>query len=160
MRQKSELDVVERQIVTLLQKDGRTTTADMARSIDVAEPTVRRKLNRLIQDGIIKVRAVADPQRLGFNAPAYIGLDVERSQIEAVAEKLCSYPMVEDVSILTGPYDILIRAAFESTSQLYEFVLHELGAVSGIRDTHSFLVMRNMKFSGLEAVVGDAEQSP
>ena len=160
MRDKAQLDSVERQIISLLQEDGRKTTAEMARLISVAEPTVRRKLTRLLQEEIIKVRAVSDPARLGFSAPAFIGLDVDRARIEAVAEKLCTYPMVEDVVILTGPYDILIRAAFESTTELYEFVLHELGTVEGIRDTHSFLVMRNLKFSGLKTLLHESEESP
>lgn len=141
----------------ILQEDGRRTTADMARTIGVAEPTIRRKLNRLLDEQIVKLRAISDPVRLGFNAPAFIGLDVERSQLEAVADKLCSYPMVEDVVILTGPYDILIRAAFESSSHLYDFVLNELSKLEGIRDTHSFLIMRNLKHADLRAVANDAD---
>ncbi len=158
MRSKPHLDPVERQIVTILQEDGRTTTADMARSIGVAEPTIRRKLNRLLDEQIVKLRAISDPVRLGFSAPAFIGLDVERAQIEAVAEKLCSYPMVEDVVILSGPYDILVRAAFESSSQLYDFVLKELSKVEGIRDTHSFLIMRNLKHADLRAVPNGSDE--
>jgi Lrp/AsnC family transcriptional regulator for asnA, asnC and gidA len=159
MRSKAKLDKVERQIIAILQENGRETTAEMARKIDVVEPTIRRKLNRLLQEGIITVRAVADPVRIGFSAPAFIGLDVDRARIEEIAEKLCLYPMIEDVVILTGPYDILVRGAFESTSHLYEFVLHELASLEGIRDTQSFLIMRNFKFSGLKVALNDRDES-
>ncbi|NIR31953.1 MAG: Lrp/AsnC family transcriptional regulator [Gammaproteobacteria bacterium] len=136
----------------LLQADGRMRTVQIARQMGASEPSVRRKLARLLDEGIITVRATADPAALGYAAPAYIGLDVERSEIEAVAEFLSQYSMIEAVAVITGPYDILIKAAFHSTSELYNFVLHELTKVAGIKDSHSFLVLRSFKHTGLEGV--------
>jgi len=159
MRSKTKLDPVERQIIAMLQENGRTTTAEIARAIGVAEPTIRRKLNRLLSDEIINIRAVSFPEKLGFLAPAYIGLDVDRTTIETVAEKLCSYPMVEDVVILTGPYDILIRVAFESTADLYEFVMHELSNLEGIKDSHSFVVLKSLKHSDLRGLGRDGVEN-
>jgi Lrp/AsnC family transcriptional regulator, regulator for asnA, asnC and gidA len=152
-----DFDQSEVKIIRLLQRNGRMSTAELARETGTSEPTVRRKLARLIDDGIITIRAVSDPVALGYAAPAYIGLDVERHRIEEVAQTLSSYPMIETVAVITGPYDILVKAAFHSTTELYDFVLKELAKVKGIKDSHSFLVLRNFKHEGLTSV---AERVP
>jgi Lrp/AsnC family transcriptional regulator, regulator for asnA, asnC and gidA len=152
-----DFDQSEVKIIRLLQRNGRMSTAELARETGTSEPTVRRKLGRLIDDGIITIRAVSDPVALGYAAPAYIGLDVERHRIEEVARTLSSYPMIETVAVITGPFDILVKAAFHSTTELYDFVLKELVKVKGIKDSHSFLVLRNFKHEGLTSV---AERIP
>jgi Lrp/AsnC family transcriptional regulator for asnA, asnC and gidA len=152
------LDRVEARIIKLLQRDGRMPTSEIARAADVSEPTARRKLQRLVAEGIITIRAVSDPVALGYAAPAYIGLDVDRPKIEEVAAFLREYPMIETVAVTTGPFDILVKAAFHSTAELYDFVLKELTKVEGIKDSHSFLVLRNFKHEGLHGVA-DAERA-
>lgn len=152
----SKLDRIEAEIVRHLQKDGRLTTSELARLSGASEPTVRRKLARLLKDKIITVRAVADPFALGYAAPAYIGLDVERPKIEEVSTFLCSYPNIESVDVVTGPYDLLLKAAFHSTAELYHFVLKELTKAEGIKDSNSLLVLRNFKHNSLEGVANVA----
>jgi Lrp/AsnC family transcriptional regulator, regulator for asnA, asnC and gidA len=147
-----DFDQSEINLIRLLQRNGRMSTAELSRETGTSEPTVRRKLARLIDDGIITIRAVSDPVSLGYAAPAYIGLDVERHRIEEVAQVLSGYPMIETVAVITGPFDILVKAAFHSTSELYDFVLKELAKVEGIKDSHSFLVLRNFKHEGLTTV--------
>ena len=146
------LDRVEAAIIRLLQKDGRMATSEIARSCGASEPTVRRKMARLLKEEIISIRAVADPFSLGYAAPAYIGLDVERPKIEEVARFLSNYPMIESVAVVTGPYDLLIKAAFHSTEELYDFVLKELTKQDGIKDSNSFLMLKSFKHHGHEGV--------
>lgn len=156
----AKLDRVERQIIRLLQKDGRLATSEIARECGVSEPTARRKLGRLLEENIISIRAVADPIALGYAAPAYIGLDVERSKIEEVSSFLSRYPLIESVAVVTGPHDVLIKAAFHSTAELYDFVLKELTKSDGIKDSNSFLVLKSFKHVGLEGVADIETENP
>jgi Lrp/AsnC family transcriptional regulator, regulator for asnA, asnC and gidA len=150
----AKLDRVEKQIVRLLQRDGRMATSEIARECGVSEPTARRKLARLLDDKVISIRAVADPIVLGYATPAYIGLDVERSKIEKVSKFLSHYPMIESVAVVTGPHDVLVKAAFDSAAELYDFVLKELTKADGIKDSNSFLVLKSFKHCGFEGVPG------
>lgn len=145
-----ELDQHEAHIIRCLQRDGRMPTSEIAREIGISEPTVRRKLARLLEDGTITIRAVADPFALGYAAPAYIGINVDRQKIEEVARVLAAYPMIETVAVVTGPSDLLIKAAFRSTDELYGFILKELIRVEGIRDTDTLFVLKSFKHTGLE----------
>lgn len=124
-------------------------TVDVARRMGVSEPTARRKLARLQEAGVIHVVAIADPAPLGYDASAYIGLDVDRSRIQEVAAKLAEYDAITSVVVATGPYDIIIEAAFPTMQDHYEFVLNELAKYEGIQDSHSFIVLQRFKMAGL-----------
>ena len=131
----SSLDRVDKEIVCILQEDGRTPISEMARTIGVSEPTIRRKLGRLLSEEIVSIRAISDPFKLGFGASAYIGLDVELGRIEEVAALLGGYPMIESVAVTTGPHDITIKATFDSIAELTAFVVGELASIEGIKDS-------------------------
>lgn len=148
MEHPARLGETERQIVLLLQEDGRMSTSEMARRIGVSEPTVRRKLTYLLDSGTVQIRAVSNPVSLGFEASAIIGVDVKRDNIGHVAEVLKQFSFVESVAVTTGPYDLMIQACFKNLRELYDFILVELASVEGIEDSHSFMILKHEKYGG------------
>ena len=60
-------------MVELLQLDGRLSIASLARDLGVTEVTARRKLKRLLDDGIIQVVATVDPFDVGYESPVIVG---------------------------------------------------------------------------------------
>lgn len=135
------LDKTEREIVKLLQKDGRMSFVDMAEQIGVTEGTIRRKFYRLLEDGIIRIAAVTDPFQVGFHAPAIIGLNVDQSRIREIAERLRALPRVHYVAITTGIYDIIVYAFFSDNREMATFVLEEVSKIEGITNTQTSLVL-------------------
>lgn len=142
------LDPVERKIALLLQEDGRMTTAELARRSGASEPTVRKKLQAMQASGVLKVRASVEPVHMGYQASAYIGLDVDRARITDVAKCLAAFPFIDSVSVTTGPYDLMLKGNFETIPDLYDFLFGELADIEGITDTNSFLVFQNFKYEG------------
>lgn len=141
------LDKHERQILLLLQKDGRMSIVDIAQAIGVTEGTVRRKLARLFGEGIIKVAAVADPQAIGFNSPAIIGLKVDRGRVLEVAEAVCRLKEVRYAALTTGDNDLVIEGYWANNEELSRFLLDELPKVQGILETRTSLLLRLLKQS-------------
>ncbi len=68
------MDTLDREIIQLLQVNGRLNNAEIARAISVSEGTVRRRLKRLRDDSVIKVVAVPDVEKMGKSVTAMIGL--------------------------------------------------------------------------------------
>lgn len=130
------------------------STAEMARRLSISEPTVRKKLTQLTQEGRVRIRATADPVDLGYQASAFIGIDVERNAIIKVAKVLQQYDFVDSVAVTSGPYDLIIKACFETLGDLYDFILVELAAVDGIKDSNSLMILQNIKNDGLIGVAG------
>ena len=91
-RARHHLDPTERRMVELLQEDGRLSIVRLAKALGVTEVTARRKLRRLLTDGIIQIVATVDPFDVGYETPVIIGLKVQRSKLDKVAKELNQRP--------------------------------------------------------------------
>ena len=140
-----EVDELDRRIIELLQRDGRASNAKMARGLGVSEGTVRRRLARLLQEEVIRVVAIAEPERLGYHTSAFIGLQVDPARVEAVASQLAELAEAENVTITTGAYDIFIWVNLASGEALATFLHTKVGTVDGVRHTETFVCLQAMK---------------
>lgn len=138
-------DELDRQIVGVLQTDGRASNAAMARDLNVSEGTVRRRLAKLLEDRVIRVVAIAEPEQMGFHTSAFIGLQVDPSSVEAVADELSSLPETEHVAITTGSYDIFIWVNLPSSEALATFLHRKVGPIAGVRHTETFVSLETKK---------------
>ena len=60
------LDEINGQIIDILREDGRSSNASIARRLGMSEGTIRRRLNMLINSGIVKVNVILDPAKWDF----------------------------------------------------------------------------------------------
>ena len=112
------LDAVDREIVALLRQDGRMAFTDIAKQLELPESTVRYRVQRLLQSEIMQISARLNPQKLGLPHIVTFRLNVERHQIEPVAEALAAIPEVQFVAIVTGHYNIITDACFGTHEDL------------------------------------------
>lgn len=142
------MDELDRKIMALLQADGRTSNAKIARHVGVSEGTIRRRLKHLLEEGIIHVVAIPEPERLGFATEALIGVQVEPDKIDSVAEGIRTLPEAQWVAVTTGAYDIFTWVIVRSAEELGSFLRAKVGPISGVRRTETFVSLalkkRNM----------------
>ncbi len=117
----------------------------MARELGVSEGTVRRRLAELLKDRVIQVVAVAEPGRLGFHTSAFIGLQVDPTQVESVADHMAKLDETEHVAITTGSFDIFIWVNLASSEALASFLHRKLATVEGVRHTETFVSLETKK---------------
>ena len=141
------MDELDRKIIEILQTDGRAAHAYMARALRCSEGTVRRRLNKLIEDKIIRVVAIAEPEQLGYHTSAFIGLQIDPARVESVADTLADLPETEHVAITTGSYDIFLWVNLASSEALASFLHHKVGTVEGVRQTETFVSLETRKRS-------------
>ena len=133
------MDRLDVKIVTHLQKDGMTTNAGIARQVDVSEETVRRRLKRLKGDGYIKVVAIPDARKIGYESQVLIGLQVDADKVDGVADALAEMPSVSWVSVTTGSFDVFAWATLKSLADLSDFLRLEVGQIRGVRKMETFI---------------------
>jgi Lrp/AsnC family transcriptional regulator for asnA, asnC and gidA len=143
-----DFDEAESAVLDALKLDGRVSSVDLAKRTGLAEATVRRKIQRILDDPGIAVQAVVRPLRNGYGISAIIGFDVERGSIEQVADKLCKFSFVESVYSMTGPFDIIIQMSVNSITELFYFLNEELRSMKGIKDSESYLIGKVYKHNG------------
>lgn len=139
------LSKTDRQIIRLLQEDGRMSFVDMAERIGVTEGTIRRKFYRLAEEGIVKIGAQSDPFTIGFMTPAVIGLNVQPSKLREVVEQLNRLPRVRQLLLTTGIFDVIVFGYFSSNRELARFITEDLARIDGITDTNTSVVLELAK---------------
>ena len=133
------MDRLDVKIVTHLQRDGTSTNAGIAREVKVSEETVRRRLKRLMQDGYVKVVAVPNARKIGYESDVLVGLQVDADKVDPVADALADMREVTWVSVTTGSFDIFARATLKSSDELSEFLRKGVGQIPGVRKMETFI---------------------
>src|SRR5436309_10751851 len=95
-------DELDRQIISLLQKDGRRRNTEIAHELGVTETTVRKRIGRLVSENLIEVVAVPSPEVMGMTMSAIVGITVERTGVGDVAAALEALPQTRYVGYSTG----------------------------------------------------------
>lgn len=133
------MDELDRKIVAILEENGRASNASVARQLGVSEGTVRRRLNRLIREGYIRVQAIPEPQRLGYETEAIIGIQADPGQLDAVAGELARMKETLWVATTTGAFDIFAWVVLMGPDQLADFLKNRVGTIPGVRRTETFV---------------------
>lgn len=120
---------------------------EIADRVGVAGATVRRKLNRFMEDGTIRIVAVADPFTMGYKSPAIIFIKAEANRVLEVSEQLHNLPGVRFVALATGQADLILEGCWANNRELARFVTEDLARVRGIREFSTSLVLRIVKQS-------------
>ena len=133
------MDKLDIRIISLLQEDGTATNAGIARQVGVSEETVRRRLRRLVQEEYIKVVALPDPKKLGYESEVLIGVQVDADKVDAVSEALAEMDEINWVSVTTGSFDIFAWATLRSSEELSQFLRTKVGLTPGVRRMETFI---------------------
>ncbi|MGQ9600436.1 MAG: response regulator [Anaerolineae bacterium] len=141
----SDLDPVDLQIIHILQQDGRMPNVEIARRMGISEATVRKRLDRLISSGIIKVTAIPDAVKVGFSTITFFTLDIDLAQVDRIADQLARLPEVRAIYYTTGECDLIVEAWFTSGDTLLRFLTQQLALIPGIQRTATSHVLRTIK---------------
>ena len=157
------IDNINRRIIDALKSDGRYSYAGLAKELGLNVATVARRIDRMLQEDVITIKAVLNPFKIGYNAQAVITLDIELTKVEQISAQLIRSPNISLVVTVFGRFDMLVIADFPTWKELQEFISKELPKVEGIYKIDAFPVIEIKKvFSGLfkyDSFVQDAPQT-
>ncbi len=135
------MDHTDRLIVRLLHADGRRSNVEIARELGVSEGTIRKRIDRLLASGELQIRGLVEPQAVGLPTRAMIFFTVELPQLERVSRLLSGMAEVLSVKWLTGEYDLVVEAAFETDAHLVAFLNDRISRIAGITRTQTSHVL-------------------
>lgn len=129
----TDLDAVDRQLIELLQADGRIPYAELGRRADITEKTARRRVSRLLSEGYISIAAITDPAVLGFHALglALLTVDGSRTPVELAAE-LAHLPEADYVTAVTGPYGVVLELVCTDARELHDVAFGRIATLPGV----------------------------
>jgi len=139
------LDAVDRHIMAELHKDGRVPFAKIAKHLKVSPGMIRMRYNRMLEMGYLKVVAISNPLRIGFNTMAVIGIRVDGDKLLAVADEIAALDEVIYLIVVSGHYDILAEVMCRDRADMLRFMTDKLYRIPGVRETESFMHLKIVK---------------
>jgi Lrp/AsnC family transcriptional regulator for asnA, asnC and gidA len=141
------IDELDRQIIRILQRNGRASNTSIARDLNVTETTIRKRIGALLDESLINIVAIPTPEAMGASMSAIIGISVSLPEMHNVAERLVAYREVRYCGMGTGRFDIILETFFADQDHLLEFVTNQVGALPGVTKVETSLILRVAKFS-------------
>ena len=137
----ADIDELDNKLINLLEQDAWQRSAALARILNVSEATIRRRLKRLIQSGIVRAVAITDSGTFPLSLSAMIALNVAHEDIDDVTRALEVLPEIIWFATTTGQFDIIILAQFPSMEELHQFLRVKLAAMKGIKESETFVCL-------------------
>ncbi|GHB02296.1 Lrp/AsnC family transcriptional regulator [Streptomyces termitum] len=135
------LDAIDRDILRLLQTDGRASVRSVAERVHVSRANAYARINRLIDDGVIRgFSARINHERAGHGASAYITLKIVQNSWRTVREQLKALPGAAHIALVSGDFDVLLLVHTPDNRTLRELVLTRLQAIPEVLSTRTLLV--------------------
>ncbi|MBI3739086.1 MAG: Lrp/AsnC family transcriptional regulator [Chloroflexi bacterium] len=117
------------------------SASEIARRIsDISERAVRYRIDRMVEEGVIQISAVVNPEAFGLTINADAWLEVESDHILEVAKKLATFDNVRYVACGIGENDISIQLVAKDTAEIYHFITEVVRKIPGVRKTTTSIV--------------------
>ena len=140
----SSLDDVSKLIVEQLQQDGRKSYAEIGKAVGLSEATVRQRVQKLTEKGVMQIVAVTDPMQLGFYTQAMIGIRCS-GDTSNLADELSRMPEVDYVVITAGSFDVLAEVVCENDDSLINLLNDKIRKLPGVTMTETFVYLKLQK---------------
>jgi DNA-binding Lrp family transcriptional regulator len=149
-----KLDDKDSAILTLIQRNSKLTAKQIAKKVNAPLTTVFAKTKRMEEQGIIReYRAIVAPEKLNAGTAAFILASVSyRAKADDgpisqrdVAEEIGRFLEVQEVHIITGDWDLLIKLRAENVDAVGKFVVDKLRLIKGLEKTLTCMVFETVK---------------
>lgn len=148
--QQRGFDNLDQAILEELQRNGRTSVADLARKIHLSQPAVHNRIKRLEREGIIRQYvALLDREQLGYDLLCFVQLRIHphsQEVIEQVREAICQSVIVLECYSVAGQADMILKIVVENHQALNKFV-GEFTQLEGIERIETAIVMEEVKLT-------------
>lgn len=135
------LDAVDRDILHMLQTDGRASIRSVADRVHISRANAYARINRLLDDGVIRgFSARVDQERAGQGASAYITLKIVQNSWRTVREALQALPGAAHIALVSGDFDVLLLVHTKDNRALRELVLTRIQSIPEVLSTRTLLV--------------------
>ena len=129
-------------------RNGRKAFSSIADKIGITENTVRSRVNKLIEDGVLQISGLVNPQFIPEMQVVVMGVKLSTLDLEEKAKEMLRLKGVISVMVVTGRYDLIVQLATstQDDQSLLNFFKNELSKVKGVSDVETFVVYQSHNY--------------
>ncbi len=137
------MDEIDKKILQILQENDKVRYHEIGKNLDIGASTVHYRIKKLTENGIIRsFSAIIDPKVVGYDTTAWLGLSVDPTKMDEIAQKLVEYDEVQIVTTATGDHDLLVQIIARDEKELWRFINENIKPMEGVEkdfDVSTFL---------------------
>ena len=139
-------DELNRSIIAMLQRDGRTAYSEIAHELDVSEGTIRNRVASMKQAGMLRIVAIVDPVVAEYKTDAMLGVKIAPGHSpQAVAERLTFLPDVVYILWVSGRFDLLVEIVSNDREGFLNFLNNDIHGQADIASCETMTGLKNFK---------------
>lgn len=146
-----DLDKIDKKILRLIQGDGRLSNLKLAEMVSLSPTAVIERLKRLTRDGyVLGYHAQLNAQKLGRGMLVFIEVVLDRTTpdvFDAFKVAVKDRPEIMECHMVAGGFDYLLKTRVADMQAYRDFLGNVLLALPGVRETHTYAVMEEVKNS-------------
>lgn len=138
------IDDTNKAIIKQLQ-DGRKPFSAIADELGITENTVRARVNKLVDEGVLQISGEIDPERIPGLEVVFMGIKLSTMDLQEKAKEFLALRGVVSVAVVTGRYDLIAQLVLceEENLSLLQFFSSELKKVSDVLSVETYVVYRS-----------------
>lgn len=142
---KVDFDELDYHIIQELHRDARASASEIARKTGANERTIRKRIERLVSDGAVRLTAIMEPGAFGYHTTVDIFLETDPNLEAAILERLMSMPEITYIALGQESTEISIEARFKDNQALRDFLGRTLPGIAGVTVSRYALVPRILR---------------
>jgi Lrp/AsnC family transcriptional regulator, regulator for asnA, asnC and gidA len=139
------IEDIDKQIVRALCRNARISNIKLAQQLGVASSTIARRIETLLQENVITIRAIPNPFMIGYRTSVVIGLDIDLTQVDNICAILKENSQISLIVTTFGRYDVMLIVDYPDYELLIDFIHKELSQIAGIKAVEPFFVSEIVK---------------
>ncbi|MBI9094670.1 MAG: Lrp/AsnC family transcriptional regulator [Sphaerochaeta sp.] len=144
---KLKMDETNKAIVKQLH-DGRKPFSAIAEELSITENTVRSRVNKLIEEGVLQISGLVNPETIPGLQVVMMGVKLKTLDLEKKAKEFAELRGVISAAVVTGRYDLIVQLvlAEDEGLTLLDFFKQELDKIADISEVETFVVYQSHNF--------------
>ncbi len=136
---------IDLKLISALDANGRASYAELSRSLGISISTISKKVKFLLDDKVIEIQAIPNPNRLGQTAHAFIAIRTSVNKLEDACKRLAAFPSIDLLAAIFGRFNLFASVQFSNWDDLHNFISSKIAGINGITDMEVFFAKENKK---------------
>ncbi len=124
-------------------REGRKSYKIIAEDLGVSENTVRSRVSKLEDEGVLEIVGLVDPETVPRHRVVMVGVKLTTMDLVKKGEEFSHVRGVVSVSVVTGRFDLILMVLLKEGFGLLEFYTEEVSRLEGVQSVESFVVYKS-----------------
>jgi len=151
------LDALDQQLIDVLSKDARISNRKIAADLGVTEGTVRGRIKRLQQEGMIAFTAITSFGLANSSKMAIIGVQVDVDKVRDIADLISELPSINAVMITMGRFNVMAFCLFSELDDLHAIASEQILTFPGVHHVETSIAAKTIKYNARTVKITDAK---